>query len=109
MFSPPKKTPLTITKIQFAVQEVQVGVLWMRELAKIQLHEDIIEENAEKQVVVRYTPLGVSVGIVPWNFPIHLACGKIAPSLLTGNPMIIKPSPFTPDCDFKLGGLGEHF
>jgi acyl-CoA reductase-like NAD-dependent aldehyde dehydrogenase len=109
MFTPPKKTPLTVTKIQFAVQEVQVAVLWMRELAKIQLHEDIIEENAEKQVVVRYTPLGVSVGIVPWNFPIHLACGKIAPSLLTGNPMIIKPSPFTPYCDLKLGELAQRF
>lgn len=54
-------------------------------------------------------PLGVSVGIVPWNFPIHLACGKIAPSLLTGNPIIVKPSPFTPYCDLKLGELGQRF
>lgn len=108
-YLPQKETLLTVTKIQFAVQEVQVGVLWMRELAKIQLQEEIIEENAEKQVLVRYTPLGVSVGIVPWNFPIHLACGKIAPSLLTGNPMIIKPSPFTPYCDLKLGELAQRF
>ncbi len=109
MFSLLIKTPLTVTKIQFAVQEVQVGVLWMRELAKIRLREEVIEENAEKQVVVRYTPLGVSIGIVPWNFPIHLACGKIAPSLLTGNPIIIKPSPFTPYCDLKLGELAQKF
>ncbi|KAJ9614295.1 hypothetical protein H2200_002431 [Cladophialophora chaetospira] len=95
--------------IQFAVQEVQVGVLWMRELAKIKLQEEILEETTDKQVVVRYTPLGVSVGIVPWNFPIHLACGKIAPSLLTGNPIIVKPSPFTPYCDLKLGELGQRF
>lgn len=88
---------------------MQVGVLWMRELAKIHLKEEVIEENAEKQVVVRYTPLGVAVGIVPWNFPIHLACGKLAPSLLTGNPMIIKPSPFTPYCDLKLGELAQRF
>lgn len=81
----------------------------MRELAKIHLKEEVIEENAEKQVVVRYTPLGVAVGIVPWNFPIHLACGKLAPSLLTGNPMIIKPSPFTPYCDLKLGELAQRF
>lgn len=58
---------------------------------------------------MRYTPLGVVAGIVPWNFPIHLACGKIAPSLVTGNTIIIKPSPFTPYCDLKLGELAQAF
>jgi acyl-CoA reductase-like NAD-dependent aldehyde dehydrogenase len=36
-------------------------------------------------------------------------CGKVAPSLLTGNPIIIKPSPFTPYCDLKLGELAQQF
>jgi acyl-CoA reductase-like NAD-dependent aldehyde dehydrogenase len=49
------------------------------------------------------------VGIVPWNFPVHLAAGKIAPSVLTGNPIIIKPSPFTPYCGLKLGELAQQF
>lgn len=49
------------------------------------------------------------MGIVPWNFPIHLACGKIAPAVLTGNSIIIKPSPFTPYCDLKLGELAQNF
>lgn len=67
------------------------------------------KEDDEKQVVVRYTPLGVCVGIVPWNFPILLAMAKIAPSLVTGNPIIIKPSPFTPYGDLKLVELGQQF
>lgn len=50
-----------------------------------------------------------SILIVPWNFPIHLMCGKLAPSVLTGNPIIIKPSPFTPYCDLKLGELAQQF
>merc|ERR1712000_297193 len=95
--------------LQFAIQEAQTGVHWMRSLAKIELKEEIVEEDAQKQVIVRYTPLGVTVGIVPWNFPIHLACGKIAPSLLTGNPIIIKPSPFTPYCNLKMGELAQQF
>jgi len=41
---------------------------------------------------LQYTPLGVVGAIVPWNFPILLAAGKIAPSLLTGNVIILKPS-----------------
>lgn len=81
----------------------------MRKLAELKLDAEVIEETTEKQVIVRYMPLGVTAGIVPWNFPIHLACGKIAPSLITGNPIIIKPSPFTPYCNLKLGELGQRF
>lgn len=73
------------------------------------MKEEVVEEDAEKQVIVRYTPLGVCVGIVPWNFPVHLACGKIAPAVLTGCPIIIKPSPFTPYCDLKLGELAQQY
>ncbi|KAH7088009.1 aldehyde dehydrogenase [Paraphoma chrysanthemicola] len=94
--------------LQWAKTEVQAGLHWMRQITTLELKEEVLEEDASKQVVVRYTPLGVTLGIVPWNFPIHLACGKIAPSLLTGNPIIIKPSPFTPYCGLKLGELGQQ-
>ncbi|KAH7077478.1 aldehyde dehydrogenase [Paraphoma chrysanthemicola] len=94
--------------LKWAMTEVQAGLHWIRQIAALELKEEVLEEDAGKQVVVRYTPLGVTLGIVPWNFPIHLACGKIAPSLLTGNPIIIKPSPFTPYCGLKLGELGQQ-
>lgn len=75
----------------------------------MELKEEIVSEGSEKQTILRYTPLGVVVGIVPWNYPIHLACGKIGPAVMTGNPIIIKPSPFTPYCDLKLGELAQQF
>lgn len=71
--------------------------------------EETVREDENVRVVVRYVPLGVAVGIVPWNYPIVLACGKIAAALLTGNAFILKPSPFTPYCDLKLAELGQHF
>ena len=49
-------------------------------------------EDDEKTVYTEYTPLGVCGGIIPWNFPLILSIGKIAPALLTGNTIIIKPS-----------------
>jgi acyl-CoA reductase-like NAD-dependent aldehyde dehydrogenase len=58
---------------------------------------------------MRYTPLGVCVGIVPWNFPIVLAINKIAPAVMSGNTVIIKPSPFTPYCGIKLVELAQRF
>lgn len=65
---------------------------WIRGLASIPLPEDIIEDNEERMVITRYTPLGVVGAIAPWNFPIRLAIGKIAPAVLAGNVVILKPS-----------------
>lgn len=93
----------------FAKAEVGAGSTWLRAFNKLELKEEVIQEDDTKMTIQRYTPLGVVVGIVPWNFPIHLACGKIGPSVLTGNPIIIKPSPFTPYCDLKLVELAQQF
>ncbi len=41
--------------------------------------------------------LGVTTGILPWNFPFFLIARKMAPALLTGNTIVIKPSEFTPN------------
>jgi succinate-semialdehyde dehydrogenase / glutarate-semialdehyde dehydrogenase len=41
-------------------------------------------------------PVGVSAGIVPWNFPITLMGTKVGPALAAGCPIIIKPATTTP-------------
>lgn len=85
--------------------EVLGSALWLREIAKQSLPDEVVEETAERRVVTRFTPLGVVGGITPWNFPILLAIWKIAPALLTGNCIVVKPSPFTPLCTLKLGEI----
>jgi acyl-CoA reductase-like NAD-dependent aldehyde dehydrogenase len=78
----------------------------MRTLASFDLPEKKIDDG-DKEIITRYTPLGVVIGIVPWNYPILLACGKIAGAVLTGNTIIMKPSPFTPAGDLKLCELAH--
>jgi len=41
--------------------------------------------------------------ITPWNFPIILAIWKLAPALLAGNTIVLKPSPFTPLSSLAMG------
>jgi acyl-CoA reductase-like NAD-dependent aldehyde dehydrogenase len=82
--------------------EVLGSVAWFREVAKQSLPEEVLEDTPERRVITRHTPLGVVGGIVPWNFPILLAVWKIAPALVAGNTIIIKPSPYTPLCDLRL-------
>ncbi len=46
-------------------------------------------------LIVRKEPIGVVAAIVPWNMPQFLLIGKLAPALLAGCPIVIKPSPET--------------
>ncbi|GLI79541.1 hypothetical protein PoHVEF18_007878 [Penicillium ochrochloron] len=90
--------------------EVDASVKWLKQQATLSFPEDVIADTEEQRVTTSYTPLGVAAAIVPWNFPLMLACGKLAPALLTGNALILKPSPFTPYCGLKLAELGQrHF
>ncbi len=52
-------------------------------------------------------PLGVTVHIVPWNYPIALAARSVAPALAAGNTVVLKPSELTPLTALKLGELGS--
>lgn len=88
--------------------EVYGSVAWLREIAKQELPEEVLEDGPERRVISRHTPLGVVGAIVPWNFPILLAVWKIAPALVSGNAIIVKPSPFTPLCDLKLVELAQR-
>lgn len=88
--------------------EIDNSLHWMRTMAAMEIPEES-QASGNNNVVTRYTPLGVAVAIVPWNYPILLAAGKLVPALLTGNTMIIKPSPFTPAGDLKLVELAQQF
>lgn len=49
--------------------------------------------------------MGIVGAICPWNFPLVLAVGKIAASLVTGNCIIVKPSPYTPYATAQLAEI----
>ncbi|PTD11455.1 putative aldehyde dehydrogenase FUS7 [Fusarium culmorum] len=72
--------------------EADAAVAWIKGQASLDLAEEVIEDSDTRKVVTRYTPIGIVAAIVPWNFPLMLAASKIAPALLTGNVIIVKPS-----------------
>ncbi|KAI0838042.1 aldehyde dehydrogenase [Hypoxylon sp. FL0890] len=96
--------PINLARLEFIT-----CVRYLRGFCQLSLPEEVIEDTKERKVVTRYTPLGVVVGIVPWNFPVQLSCVKLAPALLTGNAYIWKPSPHTPYCSIKVAELGQRF
>lgn len=58
-------------------------------------------------VTVR-APYGVVAGITPYNYPFFLNVVKAVPALLTGNTVVLKPSPFTPFSALLLGELAAE-
>jgi 1-pyrroline dehydrogenase len=55
--------------------------------------------------MLRRDPLGVCVGIAPWNYPLNMATWKLGPALAAGNTFILKPSELTPLTALKLAEL----
>lgn len=57
------------------------------------------------RIIVEKKPLGVCVGIVPWNMPVIIAGWKIGPALLAGNTVVLKPASTTPLTTLAIGDL----
>jgi len=60
------------------------------------------------EIVVRRRPVGVVGAIVPWNFPLGLSFPKLAPALLTGCTVVLKPPEETPLFSFMLAEVFEE-
>lgn len=85
--------------------EIEASLLFLRNIAAYDLPSRIIEDNAERRVEMLRRPLGVVAGIIPWNFPLLIACYKTVMALLPGNTMIIKPAPTTPLTTLMAGAI----
>jgi len=67
-----------------------------------QVGGDYLEDHTS---FLRRDPLGVAVGIAPWNYPLNMATWKFGPALAAGNTFILKPSELTPLSALKLAEL----
>jgi acyl-CoA reductase-like NAD-dependent aldehyde dehydrogenase len=85
--------------------EILGGAMWMKATTMLDIPVEVTEDTDTRRIEVHHVPLGVVCGIVPWNFPVLLAVWKIAPALLAGNTLVLKPSPFTPLTTLRIGEL----
>ena len=67
---------------------------------------EIIQSDREKEhIYLHKVPIGVAVGICPWNFPFFVMARKVAASLITGNTCVIKPSSEAPNTIMEFADL----
>jgi acyl-CoA reductase-like NAD-dependent aldehyde dehydrogenase len=61
--------------------------------------------GANHQGFIKRVPIGIVLGITPFNYPINLACHKIGPAIAAGNAFILKPAENTPLSSIILAEL----
>jgi acyl-CoA reductase-like NAD-dependent aldehyde dehydrogenase len=88
--------------------ETDAAIYWVREVGKRKLPTEVLEDTDEHWVEVHHTPLGVVGAILPWNFPVLLGLWKVAPCLITGNTMVLKPAPTTPLTSLRFGEIAQE-
>jgi acyl-CoA reductase-like NAD-dependent aldehyde dehydrogenase len=91
--------------LRIAAAEAQVAAMWFRYYAALPNPRHLIRQDDKVLVETVRRPLGVVAAIAPWNAPVVVAAFKIAPAMLAGNTMVLKPSPFTPLSTLLMGEL----
>lgn len=87
-----------------ATREVMGAAMFFRNFTNMELPTRNVNSEGRK-VELHRRPLGVVGAIVPWNFPLVLMAMKVAPALIMGNTVVLKPAPSTPLSTLKLGEL----
>ncbi len=88
--------------------EVDLAGAWFDHTADLTVATEDLVTTGGRRVSLRRVPHGVVAAIAPSNFPIILAITKVAPALLAGNAIVLKPSPLTPLTTLLAGEiLGE--
>jgi len=85
--------------------EALAAGFWLKYFADLETPREVIQDDDAAYAEVVRRPMGVVAAITPWNFPIVLASWKIAPALLAGNTMVLKPSPYTPRSTLLMGEI----
>jgi len=88
--------------VQGAIGQLRYNAGWA---SKIAGETTEISAPGEWFSYVLREPIGVCAQIVPWNFPLVMAVGKLAPALAAGCTIVLKPAEQTPLSTLRLGEL----
>lgn len=92
---------LAQVEVDFTADYMDYMAEWARRLEG----EVLTSDRPNETIFLLRKPVGVVAGILPWNFPFFLIARKLAPALVTGNTIVIKPSEETPINAYEFAKL----
>jgi succinate-semialdehyde dehydrogenase/glutarate-semialdehyde dehydrogenase len=102
---------------------LEMGKLIAQAEGEIDLSADIFDyyaENGEKfledkvlqpelgEAIIRNNPIGILLGVMPWNFPFYQVARFVAPNIMAGNTILLKHASIVPQCAAALEALFEE-
>jgi len=96
-----KVLPLARIEVDFTADYIDYMAEWARRIEG----EVLTSDRPNEHMFLLRKPVGVTAGILPWNFPFFLIARKMAPALITGNTIVIKPSEETPINAFEFAKI----
>src|SRR3712207_105858 len=96
----------TITEARGEVGDAATGFFeYYATFERAQVGTMFAPDETNEQLFVRSVPYGVVVGIIPWNYPAALFARKVAPAIMAGNAIVLKPHEDTPLSALALAGI----
>ncbi len=99
--------PITYARIEVdrCIETITLSAETMRTLSGETINTDAASSGRSAHAYWRREAAGVVVAITPFNFPLNLVAHKLAPALVAGNAVVLKPTPEAPLCAYKLAQL----
>ena len=88
--------------------EIKIAGHILHAFSQMDIKPRTLRENDRSKVIEVRSALGVVAAIAPWNFPMILMMHKLAPALLAGNTLVLKPAPTTPLTTLLLGTICQQ-
>ncbi len=99
--------PIAFSRIEVerCIETVTLSAETMRTMHGETINTDAMNSGKKTLSFFRREPAGVVVAITPFNFPLNLVAHKIAPALVAGNAVVLKPTPEAPLTAYKFAKL----
>src|SRR5215207_1985035 len=99
----------TITEARGEVGDAATGFFdYYATFERAQVGAMFAPDEPNEHLMVRNVPYGVVVGIIPWNYPAALFARKVAPAIMAGNAIVLKPHEDTPLAALALARIVEE-
>jgi lactaldehyde dehydrogenase/glycolaldehyde dehydrogenase len=98
--------PLTQARgeVMGAALQLEYHAQWAGRIESDALNSD----SPGEQILILRVPYGVVVALVPWNYPLSLTARKVAPALMAGNTVVVKPHEITPLSALRFEYRSRH-
>lgn len=99
--------PITFSRVEVdrCIETITLSAEAMRSMHGETINTDAMSSGKKTTAFYIREGVGVVVAITPFNFPLNLVAHKIAPALVAGNAVVLKPTPEAPLTAYKLAKL----